>query len=128
VTDKETPSEVSTLTTTHECPSCGAFIFNARRYEGHEPTCMQPELRMRRLEARVQASEEEARELKQSLMALAHYLLFPGSCLAPNGDTYCGGSDLCANCCDGGKFAGDCGIAKELCHLIDLAIEARRPR
>jgi hypothetical protein len=40
---------------THVCSSCCAQIVTERLYEGHTDECMQPELRMRRAEARILA-------------------------------------------------------------------------
>lgn len=67
--ERDAAREVSTLATMHECASCHAFIFNAKKFEGHEPTCMQPEIRMRRLEARVARLEEQV-EFDHSLETL----------------------------------------------------------
>lgn len=38
---------------THECSSCHAQIVTERLYEGHTDECRQPEIRMRRAEARI---------------------------------------------------------------------------
>ncbi len=48
-------SDVTPITPTHNCPSCKYLVAYDVRFEitSHAETCMQPEIRMRRLEARV---------------------------------------------------------------------------
>jgi hypothetical protein len=44
---------VTPITPSHTCASCKAEIDTRNVYEGHTERCMQPEVRMRRLEAEV---------------------------------------------------------------------------
>lgn len=44
---------VTPITPSHTCASCKATIDTRDVYEGHGPTCMQPEVRIRRLERQV---------------------------------------------------------------------------
>lgn len=127
--------------TTHDCASCGATIDSERKWDGHTDTCMQPEIRFRRMEqsianahgALLEAAEELRRlrwdttQNQRTIHALALHILRPGDCLAPDGDhgDYCGGSDLCANCSVGHVFHGDCGIAKELVELLNESVRER---
>jgi hypothetical protein len=60
-------SDVTPITPVHECASCKATIDTLRVYEGHAPTCMQPEIRMRRLEARVSELSRFCADLHEML-------------------------------------------------------------
>lgn len=114
--DGEQPDNVHPIFQDPPCASCGARVKHATRFElsAHKPECRQPEIRMRRAEA-------EIVELRATVLALARHLLTPGSCLQPDGDMYCGGSDLCPNCSTSGQFHGTCGINETVCRLINEA-------
>lgn len=46
-------TDVTPITPSHVCASCKAMISTLDVYAGHFDTCMQPEVRMRRLERHV---------------------------------------------------------------------------
>lgn len=48
-----TDDNVTPIVPSHVCASCKATIETRNVYEGHGPTCMQPEVRIRRLERQV---------------------------------------------------------------------------
>ncbi len=49
----DAPTKVTPITPTHVCASCKATISTLDVYQGHTEACMQPEVRFRRMEARI---------------------------------------------------------------------------
>lgn len=60
-------SDVIPITPTHQCASCKAQIYYPDIFEGHTDKCMQPEIRMRRL-------EREVVTLRGALTELLHFV------------------------------------------------------
>ena len=60
-----TDENVTPIVPSHVCASCKATITTLDVYEGHMDSCMQPEIRMRRLEASVRELVDSIAQLKK---------------------------------------------------------------
>ena len=67
-------TDVTPITPSHVCASCKATISTMNVYEGHTDTCMQPEVRMRRLEWRVNYLVGAMQELQEAHQALVEHV------------------------------------------------------
>jgi hypothetical protein len=76
MTDDEPLQNVMPITRSHVCASCKAEIGTLDVYAGHTDKCMQPEIRMRRLETRVATCgrilEENQLRLHEIAVELEH--------------------------------------------------------
>jgi hypothetical protein len=63
---------VRPITQSHQCASCGHTVMHDERFDPalHGESCRQPEIRMRRLEARVQTQAKMIEELRNRLFGV----------------------------------------------------------